>query len=151
DQIVRNLSELRTGAPVVHIDHGVGRYRGLETLTVGGDAQEFLMLEYADEAKLYVPVSSLHLISRYSGADESLAPLHRLGSGQWQKAREKAVKQIRDAAAELLEIYAKRAARQGFAATPKEVDYLAFCADFPFEETPDQLQAIDAVKKDMQA
>ena len=151
DQIIRNLSELRIGSAVVHIDNGVGRYRGLKTLTVGDDAQEFLKLEYADDAKLYVPVSSLHLISRYSAAEEGLAPLHRLGSGQWQKARRKAVRQIRDSAAELLEVYAKRAAKKGFSATPSEQDYLAFCRDFPFEETPDQAQAIAAVKQDMQA
>ncbi len=151
DQIIKNLSELRIGAPVVHIDNGVGRYLGLQTLTVGGDTQEFLVLEYADDAKLYVPVSSLHLISRYSAAEETAAPLHRLGSEQWQKAREKAVRQIRDSAAELLEVYARRAARNGFAAQPSQADYRAFCAEFPFEETPDQRQAIDAVKQDMEA
>lgn len=150
-QIIKNLSELRSGAPVVHIDHGVGRYRGLVTLDTGDVTQEFLQLEYANDAKLYVPVSSLHLISRYSAADEALAPLHHLGSDRWQKAREKAVKQIRDSAAELLEIYARRAARQGFASSASEIDYQAFCGEFPFEETPDQAQAIDAVKADMAA
>ncbi|HEB28076.1 MAG TPA: transcription-repair coupling factor, partial [Porticoccus sp.] len=149
DQVIKNLTELRVGAPVVHIDNGVGRYRGLQTLTAGGEPQEFLTLEYADEAKLYVPVSSLHLISRYSGSEEELAPLHRLGSEQWQKAKDKALKQIRDTATELLDIYATRAARKGFACRDPEEDYRTFCADFPFEETPDQLDTIEATKRDM--
>ncbi len=149
DQVIKNLTELRVGAPVVHIDHGVGRYLGLQTITAGGDPQEFLTLEYADQAKLYVPVSSLHLISRYSGSEEEQAPLHRLGSEQWQKAKDKALKQIRDTATELLDIYAIRAARKGFACRDPEADYRAFCADFPFEETPDQLDTIEAVKADM--
>ena len=149
DQVIKNLTELRVGAPVVHIDNGVGRYRGLQTLTAGGEPQEFLTLEYANEAKLYVPVSSLHLISRYSGSEEELAPLHRLGSEQWQKAKDKALKQIRDTATELLDIYATRAARKGFACRDPEEDYRTFCADFPFEETPDQLDTIEATKRDM--
>ncbi len=149
DQVIKNLTELRVGAPVVHIDNGVGRYRGLQTLTAGGEPQEFITLEYADEAKLYVPVSSLHLISRYSGSEEELAPLHRLGSEQWQKAKDKALKQIRDTATELLDIYATRAARKGFACHDPEEDYRTFCADFPFEETPDQLDTIEATKRDM--
>ncbi|WP_461480806.1 transcription-repair coupling factor [Porticoccus sp.] len=151
DQAIKNLTELRVGAPVVHIDHGVGRYLGLQTINAGGDPQEFLTLEYADEAKLYVPVSSLQLISRYSGSEEELAPLHRLGSEQWQKAKDKALKQIRDTATELLDIYATRAARKGFACSDPEADYRAFCADFPFEETPDQFDTIEAVKRDMLA
>ncbi|TNE80291.1 MAG: DEAD/DEAH box helicase, partial [Gammaproteobacteria bacterium] len=151
DQVIKNLTELRVGAPVVHMDHGVGRYLGLQTIDAGGEPQEFLTLEYADEAKLYVPVSALHLISRYSGSEEELAPLHRLGSEQWQKAKDKALKQIRDTATELLDIYATRAARKGFACRDPEADYRAFCADFPFEETPDQLDTIDAVKQDMLA
>lgn len=149
DNVIKNLTELREGAPVVHIDHGVGRYRGLQTLHVDNDPQEFVTLEYADDTKLYVPVASLHLISRYSGSDEDTAPLHRLGSESWQKAKDKAAKEIRDTAAELLEVYAQRAARQGHSFADPQQDYLAFCRDFPFEETPDQQDAIDAVKKDL--
>ncbi len=147
--IVKNLTELKIGSPVVHIDHGVGRYRGLETITIEDQTNEFLTLEYADETKLYVPVTNLHLISRYSGTDEELAPLHKLGSETWQKAKRKAAEQIRDTAAELLEVYARRAARKGFAfADPKEA-YLNFASSFPFEETPDQQRAIEAVIADM--
>lgn len=149
DQAVRNLSELRPGSAVVHLDHGVGRYHGLETLSVDGETNEFLMLEYADGAKLYVPVSSLDLISRYSGADDALAPLHKLGSGQWEKAKRKAAEQVRDTAAELLDIYARRAARKGFAFKDPEQEYQRFSAAFPFEETPDQQVAINAVVGDM--
>ncbi|WP_339615481.1 transcription-repair coupling factor [uncultured Gilvimarinus sp.] len=149
ENVVKNLTELKVGAPVVHIDHGVGRYRGLETISIEGDTSEFLMLEYADEAKLYVPVTSLHLISRYSGADEETAPLHRLGSEAWQKAKRKAAEQVRDTAAELLDIYARRAARKGLAFADPKTDYLTFAAGFPFEETPDQQTAIEAVVKDM--
>lgn len=151
DQVIKNLTELSVGAPVVHIDHGVGRYLGLQTITASGEPQEFLTLSYADQAKLYVPVSSLHLISRYSGAEDSLAPLHRLGTDQWQRARDKALRQIRDTATELLDIYATRAARKGFACRDPAADYRAFCADFPFEETPDQLDSIEAVRRDMLA
>jgi len=151
ENVVKNLTELKIGAPVVHIDHGVGRYRGLETISVEGESNEFLMLEYAEGAKLYVPVTGLHLISRYSGADAETAPLHRLGSDSWQKAKRKAAEQVRDTAAELLDIYARRAARKGLAfADPKE-DYLAFSASFAFEETPDQQSAIEAVVKDLLA
>jgi transcription-repair coupling factor (superfamily II helicase) len=146
---VRNLAELRIGAPVVHIDHGVGRYCGLETITVDGEDAEFVALEYADNAKLYVPVASLHLIGRYSGADEETAPLHRLGSETWQKAKRKAAEQIRDVAAELLDIYARRAARPGHAFTDPGHAYEAFAANFPFEETADQVSAIAAVLDDM--
>ncbi len=149
ENIVKNLTELKIGAPVVHIDHGVGRYRGLETLSVDGEASEFLMLEYAENTKLYVPVTGLHLISRYSGADE--APLHRLGTEQWQKAKRKAAEQVRDTAAELLDIYARRAARQGYAFGDPKTAYQTFAAGFPFEETPDQQQAIEAVIADMLA
>jgi len=147
--VVKNLTELRIGSPVVHIDHGVGRYRGLETIKVEGQADEFLMLEYANEAKLYVPISSLNLISRYSGTDESLAPLHRLGTEKWSVAKQKAMEKIRDTAAELLEIYAQREARSGFAYEKTGQAYRAFCSDFPFEETPDQINAIEAVTRDM--
>lgn len=149
DQVIRNLTELRIGAPVVHIDHGVGRYRGLQTLAVDGQTTEFLSLEYAKEAKLYVPVASLHLISRYTGADDELAPLHRLGSEQWGKVRRKAAEKARDVAVELLDIYARREARKGFPFEAPEQNYLAFAAAFPFEETPDQQQTITTVIRDM--
>ena len=149
DQIVKNLTELQLGAPVVHIDHGVGRYAGLTTMTVDGEPLEFLELLYADGAKLYVPVANLHLISRYSGGDADSAPLHRLGNEQWQKAKDKAARQIRDTATELLDIYARREALKGFTYELASSDYRTFCAEFPFEETPDQLDAIDAVCIDM--
>ncbi len=145
----RDLSELRIGAPVVHIDHGVGRYRGLETLSVDGDASEFLTLEYAGGSKLYVPVSSLHLISRYTGADTEHAPLHKLGTERWSNAKQKALEKIRDTAAELLDIYARREARKGFQFENPKDAYRAFAAGFPFEETPDQQAAIEAVIEDM--
>ncbi len=149
DQIVRNLTELHIGAPVVHEDHGVGRYLGLQTLEVGGQTTEFLTLEYAKGDKLYVPVASLHLISRYAGASPEQAPLHRLGGDQWEKIKRKAAKQIRDVAAELLEIYARRAARQGVAFPDPDAEYQGFAASFEFEETPDQQQTIEAVLQDM--
>jgi transcription-repair coupling factor (superfamily II helicase) len=145
----RDLSELRIGAPVVHIDHGVGRYQGLETITVEGDASEFLMLEYAGGSKLYVPVSSLHLISRYTGSDTDHAPLHKLGTDRWSNAKQKALEKIRDTAAELLDVYARREARKGFAFEDPKEAYRAFAAGFPFEETPDQQAAIEAVFEDM--
>ncbi|WP_372873519.1 transcription-repair coupling factor [Pseudomonas sp.] len=149
DNVIKNLTELREGAPVVHIDHGVGRYLGLVTLEIDGQAAEFLALMYAEEAKLYVPVASLHLIARYTGSDDALAPLHRLGSEIWQKAKRKAAEQVRDVAAELLDIYARRAAREGYAFADPQLDYVTFSAGFPFEETPDQQTAIDAVRDDM--
>ena len=151
DNVIKNLTELREGAPVVHIDHGVGRYQGLITLEIEGQAAEFLALQYAEEAKLYVPVASLHLIARYTGSDDALAPLHRLGSETWQKAKRKAAEQVRDVAAELLDIYARRAAREGYAFADPQLDYVTFSAGFPFEETPDQQAAIDAVRDDMLA
>ncbi|HKK05759.1 MAG TPA: transcription-repair coupling factor [Gammaproteobacteria bacterium] len=151
DAIIRNLAELDVGAPVVHEDHGVGRYLGLQTLGVGGVDAEFLTLEYAGGDKLYVPVASLHLISRYTGAAPESAPLHKLGSGQWERAKRKASEKVRDVAAELLDIYARRAARQGFAYPIEEDAYRAFAAGFPFEETPDQQAAIDAVVEDMRS
>ncbi|NMY39908.1 transcription-repair coupling factor [Pseudomonas sp. WS 5013] len=151
DNVIKNLTELREGAPVVHIDHGVGRYLGLVTMEFDGQAAEFLALMYAEEAKLYVPVASLHLIARYTGSDDALAPLHRLGSETWQKAKRKAAEQVRDVAAELLDIYARRAAREGHAFKDPAVDYATFSAGFPFEETPDQQAAIDAVRADMLA
>ncbi|WP_152207479.1 transcription-repair coupling factor [Marinobacter changyiensis] len=149
DSGYRDLSELRIGAPVVHIDHGVGRYRGLETITVEGDAAEFLMLEYAGGSKLYVPVSSLHLISRYAGNDTEHAPLHKLGTERWSQSKQKALEKIRDTAAELLDVYARREARKGFQFDNPEEAYRAFAAGFPFEETPDQQAAIEAVLDDM--
>lgn len=151
DNVIKNLAELREGAPVVHIDHGVGRYLGLITLEIEGQAAEFLALQYAEEAKLYVPVASLHLIARYTGTDDALAPLHRLGSETWQKAKRKAAEQVRDVAAELLDIYARRAARKGYAFKDPLADYATFSAGFPFEETPDQQAAIEAVVADMLA
>nr|WP_232244631.1 transcription-repair coupling factor [Pseudomonas citronellolis] len=151
ENVIKNLTELREGAPVVHIDHGVGRYMGLITLEIDGQNAEFLALEYADEAKLYVPVANLHLIARYTGSDDALAPLHKLGSEAWQKAKRKAAEQVRDVAAELLDIYARRAARKGYAFKDPQADYATFSAGFPFEETPDQQAAIDAVVADMLA
>jgi len=151
DQIIRNLAELKIDSPVVHIDHGVGRYRGLETLDVGGQSEEFLTLEYANDAKLFVPIASLHLIARYTGANDETAPLHKLGTDKWEKAKRKAAEQVHDTAAELLKIHAHRAARQGFEFEINESDYHRFCADFAFEETPDQLAAIEATLNDMES
>lgn len=146
----RDLSELRIGSPVVHIDHGVGRYQGLQTIAVDQDnAEEFLMLEYAKQSKLYVPVSSLHLISRYAGSDPDMAPLHKLGTDRWSQAKQKAIEKIRDTAAELLDVYARREAREGHVFENPGDAYRAFSAAFPFEETPDQQMAIDAVMRDM--
>ncbi|MGQ0442774.1 MAG: transcription-repair coupling factor, partial [Methylophilaceae bacterium] len=149
--MLKDLSELRLQDPVVHEQHGVGRYQGLQNLDFGEGETEFLLLEYYGKDKLYVPVSQLFLISRYSGGPPESAPLHRLGSGQWEKAKKKALKQIRDTAAELLNLYAQRAARRGHAFTLSLQDYEAFCESFPFEETPDQLEAIENVIKDMQS
>lgn len=151
DLAIRNLGELSPGAPVVHLDHGIGRYQGLQTIDVNNQSQEFLVIEYADDARLYVPVSSLHLVSRYSGADDQLAPVSRLGTEQWSKARQKAAMKAHDAAAELLDIHARRAARSGFACTDPGADYQIFASAFPFEETPDQEAAIQAVVHDMMA
>lgn len=147
--IIRNLAELTEGSPVVHIDHGVGRYRGLQHIKIGDQENEFVIVEYAAEAKLYIPVSSLNLISRYSGNESEHAPLHRLGTDQWEKAKRKAAEQMRDVAAELLDIYAHRAAHKGYAFRMPEHDYQAFSAQFPFTETQDQEQAIQQVIKDM--
>jgi transcription-repair coupling factor (superfamily II helicase) len=149
--MLKDLSELRENDPVVHEQHGVGRYRGLISLDFGEGENEFLLLEYAGDDKLYVPVSQLFLISRYSGGPPESAPLHRLGSGNWEKAKKKALKQIRDTAAELLNLYAQRAARKGHAFTLSLHDYETFAEGFPFEETPDQLSAIEAVISDMQS
>ncbi|MBN4053738.1 transcription-repair coupling factor [Haliea sp. AH-315-K21] len=149
DFIVKSLTELSIGAPVVHIDHGVGRYQGLQSFDVEGQQTEFLVLEYANQAKLYVPVSSLHLINRYSGADADTAPLHKLGSDQWIKARRKAAEKVVDVAAELLDIYARREAKQGQLFTLPTQDYQTFKNSFPFEETEDQIETIQAVIDDM--
>ena len=151
DAMVRDLSEVRIGDPVVHEQHGIGRYLGLVTLDVGDGETEFLELLYANDAKLYVPVSSLHLVGRYSGASPEAAPLHELGSGQWEKAKKKAAQQAHDTAAELLNLYAQRAARVGHAFEFKPHDYEAFAEGFGFEETPDQQGAIEAVIGDLTA
>jgi transcription-repair coupling factor (superfamily II helicase) len=148
--IVRNLTDLELNASVVHEEHGVGRYLGLEILKVGEYEAEYLALEYAGGDKLYVPVASLALVSRYTGASPENAPLHKLGSEQWTRARQKAGKRIRDAAAELLDVYARRAARKGHAFEVPRDDYATFAAAFPFEETPDQEQTIQMVITDMQ-
>ncbi len=149
--MLRDLAEVKEGDPVVHSQHGIGRYRGLVTLDLGDGPTEFLHLEYEAGDKLYVPVSQLHVISRYTGAAAEDAPVHRLGSGQWEKARRKAAQQVRDTAAELLDLYARRAARQGFAFPLAPQDYETFSAAFEFEETPDQASAIRAVIEDMTA
>ncbi|WP_292933803.1 transcription-repair coupling factor [Noviherbaspirillum sp.] len=149
ESMVRDLSELKIGDPVVHVNHGIGRYMGLLSMDLGEGETEFLHLEYAKDTKLYVPVSQLHVISRYSGSSPEDAPLHVLGSGQWEKAKRKAAQQIRDTAAELLNLYARRAARQGHAFQYSARDYEAFAESFGFEETPDQSAAINAVIKDM--
>ena len=143
--VVRNLTELSIGAPVVHIDHGVGRYQGLRALEVDGIEQEFLALEYADEARLYVPVAALHRISRYAGADAEHAPLHRLGSDQWERAKRRAAQKAHDVAAELLDIQARRQLREGTVFDAPDAEYARFCEQFPFEPTRDQAAAIDAV------
>ncbi|MEM7257951.1 MAG: CarD family transcriptional regulator, partial [Pseudomonadota bacterium] len=145
DAVIANLADLSIGAPVVHIDHGVGRYQGLVTLDIGGTDTEYLLIIYANDDKLYVPVASLHLISRYTGASEETAPLHRLGGEQWQKVKRKAAQKAHDVAAELLEIHAKRAARVGFAYSQDNSNYPLFAETFAFEETPDQARAIGEV------
>ncbi|WP_431265743.1 transcription-repair coupling factor [Roseateles chitinivorans] len=147
--LIKDLSELKVGDPVVHTNHGIGRYLGLINIDLGDGPSEFLHLEYADKATLYVPVAQLHLISRYTGVSAEEAPLHRLGSGQWDKAKRKAAEQVRDTAAELLNLYARRAAREGHAFRYSPHDYEAFAASFGFEETPDQRAAIHAVIQDM--
>ena len=149
DSLIKDLSELNVGDPVVHNNHGIGRYQGLINLDLGDGPSEFLHLEYADKATLYVPVSQLHLISRYTGVSPEEAPLHKLGSPQWDKAKRKAAEQVRDTAAELLNLYARRATREGFAFRFSAQDYEAFAASFGFEETADQRAAIHAVIQDM--
>ncbi|MDR0184741.1 transcription-repair coupling factor [Lysobacter arvi] len=149
EAIIKDLGELTEGAPIVHEDHGVGRYRGLVTLEAGGMPAEYLEIEYAKGDRLYVPVAQLHLINRYSGASEETAPLHSLGGEQWTKAKRKAAEKVRDVAAELLEIQAKRQARAGLAIDIDRSVYEPFAAAFPFEETPDQHAAIEAVLRDL--
>ncbi|MGE4367699.1 transcription-repair coupling factor [Thermomonas sp.] len=151
EAIIRDLGELTAGAPIVHEDHGVGRYRGLVAMDVGGLPGEFLEIEYAKGDRLYVPVAQLDRISRYSGASPDTAPLHSLGGEQWTKAKKKAAEKVRDVAAELLEIQARRQARQGLAIAIDRAMYEPFAASFPFEETPDQLAAIEAVLRDLQS
>ena len=148
--LVRSLTELSIGAPVVHIDQGVGRYAGLMTLTIDDQEHEFLQLNYADDAKVYVPVSNLHLISRYSGGDPDLAPLHKLGTEAWSKAKRKALEQIHDVAAELLHIQARRQSKPGFAFEIDQNAYRHFANSFAYEETLDQANAIEATLYDMQ-
>lgn len=149
ETLIRNLAELKIGQPVVHIDHGVGRYGGLTTLETSGITGEYLLLNYANDSKLYIPISSLHLLSRYVGGTEDSAPLHKLGSDSWSKARNKAAEKVRDVAAELLDVYAKRAQSQGFAFKYDAEEYRSFAQTFPFEETEDQHNAINAVISDM--
>lgn len=149
DAMLRDLSEIKSGDPVVHEQHGIGRYLGLISMDLGEGATEFLSLEYEGGDKLYVPVSQLHLIGRYSGAAPEAAPLHKLGSGQWDKAKRKAMQQVRDTAAELLNLYAQRTARLGHAFGFRQHDYEAFVEGFGFEETPDQAAAIEAVIEDL--
>ncbi|HRQ05271.1 MAG TPA: transcription-repair coupling factor [Nitrosomonas halophila] len=155
DAILRDLSEIKPGDPVVHEQHGIGRYLGLVNMDLGegepGQTSEFLALAYQGGDKLYVPVTQLHLIGRYSGASPESAPLHKLGSGQWEKAKRKAMQQVRDTAAELLGLYAQRAARQGHVFRLSQHDYDVFADGFGFEETPDQAAAIQAVIEDMTA
>ena len=149
DTLVRNLAELKIGQPVVHLEHGVGRYGGLVALDTGGIKAEYLLLNYANESKLYVPVTSLHLISRYVGGSDESAPLHKLGNEAWAKSRQKAAEKIRDVAAELLDVYAQREAKKGFAFKYDREEFQQFAATFPFEETYDQEMAINAVISDM--
>jgi transcription-repair coupling factor (superfamily II helicase) len=149
EQILRELRDLTLGAPVVHEDHGVGRYQGLKTLDIDGAPHEFLVIEYAGADKLYVPVTALARVTRYSGAPAESAPLHKLGGSEWGKARKRAAERIRDVAAELLDLYARRAARTGSAMAPDAREYAAFEAAFPFEETHDQLETIRAVLADL--
>ncbi|WP_035918257.1 transcription-repair coupling factor [Legionella fairfieldensis] len=151
DLIIRDLAELRIGAPVVHLQFGVGRYQGLKTIESDGTANEFLVLAYAGDDKIYVPVTSLHFISRYTGLDSEHAPLHKLGSDQWQKEKKKAAEKIHDIAIELLDIYAKREAKPGHIYAFHREDYQRFAGGFPFVETTDQLRAIEQIIQDLQS
>ena len=149
EHIVRNLAELKVGQPVVHIDHGVAKYLGLQTIEVSGSINEFVTLEYLRGDKLYVPVTSLHLIGRYSGSDVETAPISKLGNDTWAKAKKRAAEKVRDVAAELLEIYAQRAAKKGYKYQFNKANYASFSNDFPFEETHDQAVSINSVISDM--
>ena len=151
EAILRDLQDLDPGAPVVHEEYGVGRYLGLTPMEVGGQPGEFLVLEYRDGDRLYVPVHALHLVSRYTGAAPESAPLHKLGTDQWARARRRAAEQVRDVAAELLDLHARRKAQRGLALPRNELDYQAFVSDFPFEETADQAEAIRQVLHDLQS
>ena len=151
DMMIRDLAELKIGDPVVHITHGIGRYAGLETIKTANGEEEFLRLDYANDAKLFVPVAQLQLISRYSGSDAEHAPLHNLGKNDWEKAKKKAAEKVRDTAAELLNLYALREKSVGHAFRFSRADYEAFAESFPFEETADQQAAIEAVLDDMKA
>jgi len=150
ETILRDLSSLVVGSPVVHVEHGVGRYRGLQTLDAGGEVNEYLILEYADGDKLYVPVGSLSLIHRYTGSEEQSAPLHALGNERWEKAQKKAREKAHDVAAELLKIQARRSAKPGMKLDLDSDDYMRFVDAFPFDTTPDQQKAIDDVLADLQ-
>ena len=149
EAILRDLRDLNPGAPIVHEEYGVGRYLGLMPMEIGGAPGEFLVLEYQDGDRVYVPVQALHLVSRYTGAAPESAPLHKLGTDQWARARRRAAEQIRDVAAELLDLYARRKARQGLTLPLRELDYQAFATGFPFEETADQAEAIRSVLEDL--
>jgi transcription-repair coupling factor (superfamily II helicase) len=151
DLIVRDLSEIEVGDPIVHLDHGVGHYQGLETIALGHDINEFVTVEYRDGAKLYIPVTNLGVLSRYAGGDPDAVSAHKLGTDRWSKAKQKAAEEIRDKAAELLDIYARRAAKQGYAHQIDETQYDRFADGFPFELTPDQETSIDAVLADLKA
>lgn len=147
--LVKSVTEITEGSPVVHIEHGIGRYNGLITLDVGDGEQEFIHLKYADDASIYVPVANLQMINRYSGGDPALAPLHKIGSGKWDKAKQKALEQIHDVAAELLNMQARREAKVGIHFKIDSSQYELFASQFAFEETPDQANAIHAVMEDM--
>ncbi len=147
--LVKSVTEITEGSPVVHIEHGIGRYNGLITLDVGDGEQEFIHLKYADDASIYVPVANLQMINRYSGGDPALAPLHKIGSGKWDKAKQKALEQIHDVAAELLNMQARREAKVGIHFKIDPSQYELFASQFAFEETPDQANAIHAVMEDM--
>ncbi|MFI4919077.1 MAG: transcription-repair coupling factor [Legionellales bacterium] len=151
DLIIRDMAELRLGAPVVHLQFGVGRYHGLQYITTSDIPCEFLVLAYAGDDKIYVPVTSLHLISRYTGADSDHAPLHKLGTDLWQKAKKKAAEKIHDVAIELLDLYAKREAQAGHQYEFDQTEYIKFASGFPFTETNDQLQAIEQIINDMKS
>lgn len=151
DLIIRDMAELQIGAPVVHLQFGVGRYQGLQYINTQESTSEFLVLAYAGEDKIYVPITSLHLISRYTGSDSEHAPLHKLGTDLWQKEKKKAAEKIHDVAIELLDLYAKREAQEGHQYQLDQAEYVKFASAFPFTETQDQLNAIEQIIKDLQA